>query len=110
MYSRSYSDGQSLSLPDSYVGTAFDRQEPAKEEPIHNEQVEQVSAKPREPAEPAGLFGGILDKIPFLGGKLSSLHIGTEELLIAGVALFLLFSKGGDRECALILLALLFIG
>lgn len=35
--------------------------------------------------------------------------IGTEELLIIATALFLLFSKDGDKECALILLFLLFV-
>ena len=36
-------------------------------------------------------------------------NIGTEEILIIATAAFLFFSKGGDRECALILLLLLFI-
>lgn len=34
---------------------------------------------------------------------------GTEELLLIGLALFLFFSAEGDRECALILLLLLFV-
>ena len=38
-----------------------------------------------------------------------SFHIGTEEILIITLALFLLFSKGGDKECSLILLLLLLI-
>ena len=33
--------------------------------------------------------------------------IGTEEILIIAIALFLLFSKEGDRECAVMLLFLL---
>lgn len=35
--------------------------------------------------------------------------IETEELIIIGIAAFMFFSKNGDRECALILLALIFI-
>ncbi len=35
--------------------------------------------------------------------------IGFEELLIAGLALFLLLSKSGDKECALMLLLLIFL-
>ena len=34
-------------------------------------------------------------------------RIGTEEILIIAIALFLLFSKDGDRECAVMLLFLL---
>ena len=54
-----------------------------------------------------GIFGGI-----FSGSGLSRLlpsGIGTEEILIIGIALFLLFSPSRDIECALLLLALVFI-
>ena len=46
-------------------------------------------------------FGGLL--------KLDGFKIGSEEILIAAVALFLLFSKDGDLECAIMLLLLLFV-
>lgn len=51
----------------------------------------------------------------FSKGSLNSIKdsfkkIGTEELLILALAAFLFFSRDGDRECALMLLALLFVG
>ena len=55
--------------------------------------------------------GGFLENI--LGNlniRLPSLDkIGFEEILIIAIAAFLFFSADGDRECALILLALLLI-
>ena len=42
--------------------------------------------------------------------KLDSFKLGSEEILIIAVAAFLFFSKGGDKECALFLLLLLFVG
>ena len=42
-------------------------------------------------------------------GKLSFPKIGTEEILIIGLAIFLFLSRDGDKECAVLLLLLLFI-
>lgn len=64
--------------------------------------------------------GGIFANIPFLsglfeGGKfpfLSSVKppkFGLEEILIIGAALLMFFSKNGDKECAVILILLLFV-
>ena len=36
-------------------------------------------------------------------------RIGAEELMLIGIAAYLFFSKEGDRECAIMLLALIFI-
>jgi len=67
-------------------------------------------------AEGDGLFASIfrgghkasfLDNLPFI--KNGKFDIGTEEILIVAVALFLLFSKSGDKECAIMLLLLLFV-
>ena len=52
---------------------------------------------------PEGLFTGR----GFLRNGLS--QIGTEEILIIGIALFLFFSKDCDKECALMLIFLLFV-
>ena len=75
-----------------------------------------------ETSAAAGFDGGFLSSLlrsnPF--GKLGSIFskkdgadllssFGTEELIIIGIALFLLFSRTGDKECALILAGLLFI-
>lgn len=64
--------------------------------------------------------GGIFGNIPFLsglfeGGKIPFLSsvkppkIGFEEMIIIGAALLMFFSKNGDKECAVILILLLFI-
>ncbi len=77
--------------------------------------------KSSEKSAEAGLLQGLLGKIPtvgrlFSGGSLFGTQgiklprIGTEELLIIGIALFLLFNKDGDKECAIMLLLLIFIG
>ena len=94
-----------VNVPEHYSGTAFaDSEPPGEEFDVHNK------------TEPTG---GFLASVPFLGKFFprgifgtqinSSFKFGTEELLIIAVAAFLFFSKDGDRECALILLALLFI-
>lgn len=66
-------------------------------------------------AEPTGAFSsgpmkwirGILPTGFKLDGLLPKIEL--EELIIIGLAAFLFFSKSGDKECALILLALIFI-
>ncbi len=55
------------------------------------------------------LLGRLLPSFKSLGGGVLPFKLGGEELIIIGVALFLLFSGSGDLECALILLFLLFI-
>lgn len=115
MYTRNYypEAQDSLTLPQSYNGTAFTETE-------HNEQMqpteEMASATPQ--SDQARVEGGGIS-LPFIsalfgrgGGALSSIKlpdIGTEEILIIAMAAFLFFSKGGDRECALMLLFLLLI-
>ena len=114
MYTRSYYPDTGA-LPENYGGMAMRVSEPPPEprEPQKNE----------EASEPAGLFGknqGELSmKAPIFSSLLSRLgtvarplgieRLGTEELLIIGVALYLLFSKSGDKECAIILLLLLLV-
>ena len=70
-------------------------------------------------AEGGGFLSGLMDKIPVKGifsglstlklGGLGVPKLGTEEILILGLALFLFFSRDGDKECALFLVLLLFI-
>ena len=97
MYTRSYYPGEdnNATLPDNYDGTAFAE---GIAEADEEEKTTEVGSIP--------LLGGL--GLPFLDG-LKMPKIGTEELLIIAVAAFLLFSKDGDRECAMILLFLLFI-
>lgn len=126
MYSRSYypESPERLSLPENYDGTAFmERQdtEIAEEatEVSFNENADVPVHKGVDAKNGGGLFSG-LGNIPFLsglfdkGGLLGGLglrmpSIGTEEILILATAAFLFFSKNGDKDCALILLLLLFI-
>ena len=77
----------------------------------------EASARPEK--ENSGTLSSVFKRLPFsnlfpakLGGifKGGGFKIGGEELLIIALSLFLLFSKDGDKECALMLLGLLFIG
>lgn len=139
MYSQSYfPQGAEISLPENYDGTAFSEDNAQSEvkipkiESVKNEikfsptgdgdecqsascegEYEECIAKDK--SKGAGLFGidfkrsfGSL----FSGGGFSSLlpkDFGVEEVLIIGIALFLLFSPEHDIECALLLFALIFI-
>ena len=108
MYSRSYYQEDEMHTPPvNYDGTAFSSGNESGEDG------ETVSAglnfQPTKPSGSGALFGlsGLFDF--FDKDKFSLNKIGTEELLILAAAAFLLFSKGGDKECAIILLILLFI-
>lgn len=135
MYSRSYyPEEQAIRIPEGYDGTALYEKESveqakpsAKIEPQKNEvkfspkdeiTAEQESEEVflRTEKESGGIFpkidlgnicGGLFSKNPSVKSFIP--NIGTEEILIIGLALFLFFSKSGDRECALLVLALLFI-
>ncbi|MBQ2876058.1 MAG: hypothetical protein IJE25_03525 [Clostridia bacterium] len=123
MYSRSYAEPErEARIPQNYNGCAFENEEKNEENatrPPTNEVFSQIdesksSARGDESAaafSPLGSlfsFGkGIFGS--FLGGKLSLPKIGTEEILIIATALFLLFSRDGDKTCAVILLLLLLI-
>ena len=118
MYTRSYfGDSQDrLNLPTGYDGTAFaDKEEGRVYESDEattllqgEERSEQTFAPISSGGIPllSGLFGngGIFPKI-----NLKIPQIGVEEILILATAAFLIFSKSGDLECAIILLLLLLI-
>ena len=132
MYTRSYySNDEKLSVPENYDGNAFgdekkdiasQSEEKETYKPVENniqpprretsEKTEAVIGNARE----GGLFNTILQKshLGNIFGKIDIFKngfsdIGTEEILIVGIALFLLFSKSGDKECAVMLLLLLFV-
>ena len=134
MYTRAYyPEEEKISVPENYDGTALrehsdtaeakapEREEiplrapwdvPKAEAEEEKEASEAVMSQPRQ----EGFLGGILKKLPIkslFGGldvfSADTFKLGSEEILIIGVALFLLFSKGGDRECAIMLLLLLLI-
>lgn len=120
MYSRSYGEDRELVVPESYGGTAL-KDEPRPEErppacgteELHKESEVKASANPFSVFERIPIlssFKGMLGGAQGLGGLFHMPErVGIEELLIIGVGLYLLFSKEGDRECALIMLAVLFI-
>lgn len=125
MYSRSYyPDADRMNLPENYDGTAFmDRANTDVEEQHVTPEGEDNATpvfKNNDVKEPVAKQVNGLGNLPFLSGLFGDggilgnlgLHIptiGTEEILILATAAFLFFSKSGDRECALILLLLLFI-
>ncbi len=137
MYSRSYAVRDGVpGVPDGYDGIAM--REPEIDEKLDTGAAIMDEAPPTEPVavnpwersgEPQGpqkeeekesesvfslfgkgslgnVFGGI--KLPFIG-SIKMPKIGTEELLILAAAAYLFFSKDGDKECAIILILLLFV-
>ena len=100
MYTRNYFDGGDGTVPRAYDGIAL-RDEPCAEPGCCQENL------PEKPKEGAGFLQNILGNLNI---RLPSLDkIGFEEILIIAIAAFLFFSADGDKECALILLALLLI-
>ena len=112
MYTRSYypDSASRPSLPDNYDGTALVNDmitdTPGDQHSI-NEYTE-ASAKNKQ--EGGSLVSGLLGG--FLSGGSQGIRlpsIGTEEILLIGMAAFLFFSHDGDKECALLLMLLLLI-
>ncbi len=115
MYSRSYynEENESQRPPENYNGTVFIEKESAA--PIEEPSTESSKVM-AEGKSGGGFFRGLPRSIPlpaFLGrlglSSLSMPEIGTEEILIIAAAAYLFFSKDGDKECAIILLLLLFV-
>ena len=123
MYTRSFQGGvgDGKMIPEGYDGNAFDRGENTEFRDtggtLEEKDVE-ITANADPPndkqCEPAGLFSGIFGGARSLlgigrGASLFPHGFGTEEILIIATALFLFFSRDGDRECAVILLLLLIV-
>ena len=127
MYTRIYqNEEKTVTIPENYDGNAFrddinntvtEEQTPPLHAPWDNEvkEPEQIPVI-KNTDKDDGIFGGLFKKLPIhnilgsLGFKsFSKFEIGNEEILIIGIALFLFFSKCGDRELGLMLLLLLFI-
>ncbi len=128
MYTRPYTDESGIMIPESYNGTALRESTDIPTE--EHENTAPVGAEPQKGKNPwedecektskctddndspsffsklnlGGFFNGI-----FKNGKFSLQKIGTEEILLLAAAAFLFFSKDGDKECAVMLLILLFI-
>ena len=114
MYTGNYfSKEKEISLPLDYSGSAFTEEETAGSSPANGD-TEEAMAGTRS----GGIFEAIASVFPIgrilPDGMRNALHlekfkIGTEELLIIALALFLFLSREGDKECAIILFLLLFI-
>ena len=133
MYTRSYYDNDGVAHPLSigYDGTALCDEPPMqKTATVHADTAQQraqtkLSPKDSECERPecegcpdckgrsdaGGIFGQIRAALSsFLPSGLLPQKFGLEELLILGLAIYLFFSNSHDREFALMLLALIFIG
>lgn len=107
MYTRSYfPEDEKVSIPEKYNGNAFETH--GVPDIQETESSEEVMGRAKKDD---GIFGFLSHPLGALFPSLTKLggdfHIGREELLIIGIALFLLFSKSGDKECAIMLLILL---
>lgn len=101
MYARSYKDGEISSLPPHYDGVAFG-------EGIVEEQNDpEVEAVPTAAPAEESVFSRLASADLFRAIKLPK--IGTEELLLIAAAAFLFFSADGDKECAILILILVFL-
>ena len=126
MYTRSYDDNLGIVIPESYSGTAFKDTPKEAAEASVNEAVkdEKKQTNPwekdnvhSENEEKYAQTGSFISKLPFKGffsdifknTNFGLQKIGSEEILIIATAAFLFFSKDGDKECALMLLLLLFL-
>ena len=139
MYSKTRPDEVSrICIPENYDGTAFGevandspRTLPERNIRVLGECSADAKMSPKDPytekeeteeeaALPESGGHGFLEKLPFasvlsrwqsipvLGGIIPS-RIGTEEILIIATAIFLFFSKSGDKECAIMLGLLLLV-
>ena len=120
MYAQSYQDEITRAIPDTYSGTALrdsinverEIDEPCDVPASKNPWESQCDDKQEK--RDGNWLEGLLSSIaaPFGFGKGASsnrIKLGTEELMIIGVAAFLFFSKERDIECIIMLIALLLI-
>jgi len=115
MYTRSFfGDTQQPLVPENYDGVALKGINPQDAPPCENIGDESHNKSNSSEEKSEGVFASIFKNSPFgslfSGGGFRGFKIGLEEVLILGVAAFLLFTKDGDKECAFMLLALLLIG
>ena len=131
MYTRPYNDaGHGIVIPESYGGTLLrENDRLVEKEEITGSEAEDSSGKNpweedkkedkdvHKSEETVETFS-FLSKLPFgnllqkfgLNGNFGLHKLGKEEILIIATAAFLFFSKDGDKECAIMLLLLLFLG
>ena len=128
MYTQQYDrETAKISVPNNYSGNALLETFEIKQEKgsadknqnfnetgeIRTEEKEsEVMAKPKDKP----FFSSVFKNLPFgnlFGGfdffKNGKIKLGGEEIIIAAVALFLIFTSDGDTELGIMLLLLLFI-
>ena len=126
MYTRPYGNESGIVIPERYGGTSFGAQtsDEVYSAPPHatDSEKDYVPTSGSVHTEKVGKSGkdgspsSFLSKLPFSdfftkitkNDFFSLQNIGKEEILIIAAAAFLFFSKEGDRECAIMLLLLLF--
>ena len=118
MYSRPREDF-GICLPGDYCGTTFKEEEANRHGGVCDTDRENTRECGREASSDchsdkrgAGI-SSVFSQFPLFSG-LSSLGLsvpkfGAEDILIIATAAFLFFSKTGDKECAIMLLLLIFI-
>ena len=104
MYARSYTDTERAAIPPHYDGVAFGDALP--------EVSQQIEERVEESVPTSTDSGGIFSNFPGsdILGKFKLPALQTEELLLLAAAAFLFFSKDGDKECAILILLLVFLG
>ena len=131
MYTRSYfTEDKKIDIPENYDGNAFRENksdfdvrrehdiEVSDDCPVNDDTTDSTESSSRN------AFSSLLEKLPvknlFSGfpfsffkngsGREERRYFGTEEILIFIIAAYMFLSKDGDRECAIMLALLLFIG
>ena len=119
MYTRScFQDETKGSVPENYDGNAFSEAF-AREDPSLGSSGCEERSGGNQTGRRSFNISSLIERSPTLRSLASFLPLkkgdgefkfGTEEILISAVALYMFFSKSGDKECAIMLLILLFIG
>lgn len=130
MYTRSYfTEDKKVDIPENYDGNAFREASETASDGIGIYDSSPLTDKENEDSKKStetfgkGTFFPFFDKLPIKGlfkalpfsrfkdGEECNtpFRFGTEEILICIAALYMFFSKDGDKECAIMLALLLFI-
>ncbi len=131
MYSGNYySDDGHIKIPDNYNGTSLLEENiprdapsvshieiPKTEMKISPKEEEETSEEvffhnePEREKEKSFDITSLIKSFGIKGINFGNImpKIGTEEILLIALAAFLLFSKNGDKECALLVFLLIFI-
>lgn len=119
MYTRScFQDEKKSAIPENYDGNAFSEVLGRDDSMLGSAECE-CDRSEDGPKRGSFNISSILERSPALKSIASlfprkkgdaEFKFGTEEILISAVALYMFFSKSGDKECAIMLLILLFVG